>query len=215
MRSLRGMEIEQALPIDARLQPDRAGGGGRFETMIGVGVSADQSAATAAAATGSDSLRLGFELAHSHGHYFSDEPPRRTTTTRPPGGHQLTKPAFNPETFYEHKYRKETTFDIADGHGVSHGRRRSSEERNKQTEERESGIFRERNKQTNKGVRKRERERENVGLLIRILVVGGLIPVWIKCCATAPFLMSPLSTKPSLRRTPELARFPSSVRLQV
>ena len=51
----------------------------------------------AAAATGSDSLRLGFELAHSHGHYFSDEPPRRTTTTRPPGCHRPAKPASNPE----------------------------------------------------------------------------------------------------------------------
>ncbi|GMN46915.1 hypothetical protein TIFTF001_016105 [Ficus carica] len=86
------------------------------------------------------------------------------------------------------------------GHGHSHT-----------TEERESGIFRERNKQTEK----REREKKNVGLLIRILIVIGLIHVWTKCYAAVPFSSSPLSTKPSSQRTPELARFLSSVRLRV
>ncbi|GMN57900.1 hypothetical protein TIFTF001_026990 [Ficus carica] len=82
-------------------------------------------------------------------------------------------------------------------------------ETNKQRREKVGFLEREINKQRG------ERERENVGLLIRIIVVVGLITVWTKCCAAAPFLMSPLSTKPSSPRTPELVRFPSSVRLRV
>ncbi|GMN69552.1 hypothetical protein TIFTF001_038603 [Ficus carica] len=83
-----------------------------------------------------------------------------------------------------------------------------SRETNKQRRERVGFLERETNKQ------RRERERKCRASHSDPRRCRPH-PVWTKCCAMAPFSRSPLSTKPSSPRTPELARFLSSVRLRV